>query len=102
MRNVVKVFAPTVTTDNTGQETYSYSFARSIFASYERDSFAKNETGFVQASGHETITFTTRFTPDIGYNHRLEFNGLMYRITAVDNFMNLRHELRLKCTAVDL
>ena len=102
MRNIVKVYSPTVSTVNTGQETYSYTLSKTIYASYERDGFSKDETGFIQASGHESVSFTTRFTPDIGYNHRLEFNGLMYRITAVDNFMNLRHELRLTCVAVDL
>ena len=33
---------------------------------------------------------------------RLIFNGLTYRITQVDNVLNLRHELKLKCKAVDL
>ncbi len=102
MRNLVKVYAPTTSTDTTGQETYSYKLASTVYASYERDSFSKDETGFIQASGHESITFKLRFDPSITYNHRIEFNGLMYRIVAVDNFMNLRHELRLKCVAVDL
>ncbi len=102
MRNVIKVYAPAVTTDSTGQETYSYDLTGIIYASYERDSFNKSEDGFIQASGQETVTFKTRYNNMIGYNHRLEFNGLMYRIIAVDNYYNLRHELRLKCVAVDL
>ena len=102
MRNIIRVFAPKVYTDNTGQETYSYKLASVQYASYERDSFSKSEAGFIQASGHETVTFKLRYDATITYNHRIEFNGLMYRITAVDNFMNLSHELRLKCVAVDL
>ena len=102
MRNIVKVYAPTVSTDSTGQETYSYKLYKTVYASYERDSFSKDEQGFIQASGHETVTFKLRYDSTISYNHRVEFNGVMYRVTAVDNFMNLRHELRLKCVAVDL
>ena len=102
MRNIVKVFAPTVSTDNTGQETYTYSLASTVYASYERDSFKKSEDGFIQASGHETVLFKLRYDASIAYNHRIEFNGITYRVTEVDNFMNLNHELRLKCVAVDL
>jgi SPP1 family predicted phage head-tail adaptor len=102
MRNIVKVFAPSVSTDETGQETYSYKLYRKVFASYERDSFSKNETGFIQASGHEEITFKLRYDKSITYNHRMEFEGNTYRIIGLDNFMNLRHELRIKCVAVNL
>lgn len=102
MRNTVKVYAPTVSTDSTGQETYSYALHRQVYAAYERDSFRKDENGFIQASGQEDITFTLRYDSSITYNHRIEFEGTMYRITALDNRMNLRHELRLKCVAVEL
>ena len=102
MRNIVKVYAPTVSTDNTGQETYSYELYKVVFASYERDSFNKSEDGFLQASGHEQISFKLRYDPTITYNHRIEFEGVTYRITGLDNYMNLRHELRVTVTAVDL
>ena len=102
MRNVVEVYKPRVTTDAVGQETYTYDLYKIVFAGYERDSFKKDETGFIQASGQETITFKMRYDPAIGYNHRLVFNDITYRIISVDNLMNLRHELRLKCVAVDL
>ena len=102
MRNIVKVYQPTVSTDSTGQETYDYAFRGVTYASYERDSFRKDETGYIQASGSETVTFKCRYTNEIGYNTRLEFNGLTYRVIEVDNYMNLRHELRVKCVAVDL
>ena len=102
MRNIVQLWEPTVTTDNTGQETYSYALYRTVYAQYNRDSFTKSEDGFVQASGQETVSFILRFDPAITYNHRIVFEGETYRITALDNYMNLRHELRLTCTAVDL
>jgi len=102
MRNIVKVYAPTVSTDSVGQETYSYSLYKKMYASYERDGFDKNENGFIQASGEETITFKVRYDPNITYNHRIEFEGNMYRIIAVDNYMNLRHELRISVVAVGL
>ena len=102
MRNIVRLYAPTTVSDNTGQETYTYNFYRQVFASYERDSFQKDEAGFIQASGHETITFKLRYDKSITYNHRVEFEGLTYRITGIDNFMNLRHELRIRCVVVNL
>ena len=102
MRNVVEVYKPRVTTDAVGQETYTYDLYKIVFAGYERDSFRKDESGFIQASGQETITFKLRYDPTIGYNHRLVFNDTTYRITSVDNFKNLRHELRIQCVAVDL
>ena len=102
MRNIVTVMRPVTSTDSTGQETYTYTKAYDVYAAYERDGFAKDETGFIQSSGHENITFTLRFDPSITYNHRIIFNGLTYRITALDNVLNLRHELKLKCVAVDL
>ena len=102
MRNVVEVYKPRVTTDAVGQETYTYDLYKIVFAGYERDSFRKDESGFIQASGQETITFKLRYDSAIGYNHRLVFNDVTYRITSVDNFKNLRHELRIQCVAVDL
>jgi head-tail adaptor len=102
MRNIVKVYEPTVSTDATGQETYGYSLYKKVYASYERDAFSKDEAGFIQASGHETISFKFRYDAAISYNHRVEFEGVMYRIVGLDNFMNLRHELRVTCTAVNL
>ena len=102
MRNIVDILMPTTSTDATGQETYSYTLYKKVFASYERDSFQKNESGFIQASGHEEITFKLRYDASITYNHRLTFEGNTYRIIGLDNFMNLRHELRVKCVAVNL
>ena len=102
MRNVVNVMEPTTNSDATGQETYSYALYRKVFASYERDGFTKNEDGYIQASGHETISFKLRYDPNITYNHLIEFNGIMYRIIGLDNYMNLNHELRVTVTAVDL
>lgn len=102
MRNTVRLYAPKVTTDDTGQETYSYALYRSVFASYEQDFHTKDEAGIIQASGHEVITFKLRYDPLITYNFRIEFNGITYRITGLDNFMNLNHELRVTVLAVDL
>ena len=102
MRNLIQVLQPTTVTDTTGQETYTYSPYKTVYASYERDGFKKNETGVIQASGHEEILFKLRYDPNVGYNWRVIFNGITYRVIAVDNYMNLRHELRLKCVAVDL
>jgi len=102
MRNVVEIYAPTVSTDETGQETYDYALYKIVFASYERDNFSKDEQGYIQASGHEKISFKLRYDQSITYNHRILFEGVMYRITGIDNYKNLRHELRVTVTAVDL
>ncbi len=102
MRNIVKVYQPKTVTDSTGQETYNYALYKTVYASYERDNYKKDEAGYIQASGHETISFKLRYDENITYNHRIEFEGVMYRITGLDNYMNLRHELRVTVTAVDL
>ena len=101
MRNVAKVYKPTTETDATGQETYSYAFYRTIYVGLVRDRYRKDETGFIQASGHDEYQLTTRYDSSITYNHHVEFNGVMHRITEIDDFMNLHHELRLRITAVD-
>ena len=101
MRNIAKVYAPSVTTDETGQETYTYSLYKSIYVGLVRDRYRKDESGFIQASGHDEYQLVTRYDSSIGYNHHVEFNGVMHRITEVDNVMNLNHELRLRITAVD-
>ena len=100
MRNVAKVYAPTTVSDNTGQETYTYSLYRTIYVGLVRDRYSKDESGMVQASGHEEYQLTTRFDSTITYNHHVEFNGVMHRITEIDNFMNLNHEMRIRITAV--
>ena len=46
--------------------------------------------------------FKLRYDENVGYNWRVVFNNITYRVIAVDNYLNLRHELRLKCVAVDL
>ena len=102
MRNIAQVYEPTTVTDETGQETYSYSQYRTIYVALVRDQYSKDETGAVQASGHDSYMLTTRYDPSIGYNHHIEFNGVMHRITEIDNVMNLRHELRIRITAVGL
>jgi len=102
MRNTVDILKPTSSTDATGQETYAYTLYKTVFASYERDAFQKNEAGYIQASGYEEITFKLRYDAAITYNHRMTFEGHTYRIIGLDNFMNLRHELRVKCVAVNL
>lgn len=101
MRNVAKVYAPSVTTDETGQETYTYKFYKTIYVGLVRDRYSKDETGFIQASGHDEYQLVTRYDASIGYNHQIEFNGQMLRITEVDDVMNLHHELRLRVTGVD-
>ena len=101
MRFMVDVYAPTSVEGNDGQTTYTYAFYKRIYAGIVRDSMSKSEDGFIQMSGHEEVTLATRFDPNIGYNHRIEWNGTTYRITKVDNVMNLNHKLELSITAVD-
>jgi len=102
MRFMVDVMEPTASDGDDGQTTYTYTLYKRIYAGIVRDSMDKNETGMIQASGHEDVTLTTRYDPNIGYNHRIIWNGVTYRISKVDNVLNLNHKLDLTITAVDL
>lgn len=102
MRFTAEFHNPTQYTDSTGQEGYTYSLYKKTFVGIVRDSMDKNETGFIQASGHEDVTLQTRYDAHIGYNTRVYWNGTWYKINKVDNVMNLNHKLELGMTAVDI
>lgn len=103
MRQLVDIYNPTASTEDDGQELYTYSlYLAGVFAELVDDVFGKDEAGFIQASGHSRATLRMRFDDGITYVSRLEWQGKTWRVVEVDNRFNLRHELVIVVEAVDL
>ena len=102
MRQLVSIQNPTATTDNTGQETYSFRTIHSnVPADVKNISQRKTEDGFIQASGQETFEVWMRYTPIVGYNTRLLYEGLTLNVVNVQKQGELKHALKLRCEVVD-
>lgn len=102
MRQLVDIQSPVKTTDNTGQDTYSFStIARRVPADVKNISQRKSEDGFIQNSGQETYEVWMRYNPKVGYNSRLIYEGLVLNVTQVMDQKELRHSMKLRCEVVD-
>ncbi len=102
MRQLITIQNATSTTDNTGQETYTYTTAASkVWADVRNTSQRKTEDGFVQNSGAETYEVWIRYRPDVNYNTRILFDGLTLSVVNIEDQRQLRHALRLRCEAVN-
>ena len=103
LRQLVTIQNPVTTTDNTGQDTYSYStVASNVPAEVRNISQRKTEDGVIQASGQETYTVVMRYTNSVNYNTRLLFNDQILTVTNIQYQNELRHVMNLRCELVDL
>lgn len=103
MRQMVTIQNPSVVTDNTGQDTYSFStVASNVPADVKNISQRKTEDGFIQASGQETYEVWMRYTSLVNYNTRLLYNGQILSVTNIMDQKELRHAMKLRCEVVDL
>ena len=103
MRQLVTIQNPVTTTDNTGQDTYSYStVASKVPAEVRNISQRKTEDGVIQGSGQETYTVKMRYTTLINYNTRLLYNGQILTVMNIQDQNELRHVMNLRCELVDL
>ncbi len=102
MRQLVSIQNPVTTTDNTGQDTYSFStVASNVPADVNNISQRKTEDGIIQASGQETYEVWMRYTSMVNYNTRLLYNGLILSVTNIMNQNELRYAMKLRCEVVD-
>ncbi len=102
MRQLVDIQNPKTETDNTGQDTYSFStIATKVPADVKNISQRKSEDGFIQNSGQETYEVWMRYDSRVGYNSRLLYQGLVLNVTQVMDQKELRHSMKLRCEVVD-
>jgi SPP1 family predicted phage head-tail adaptor len=103
MRQLVDIQNPVTETDNTGQDTYSFStIATKVPADVKNISQRKTEDGYIQASGQETFEVWMRYNSKVGYNTRLLYRGLVLSVTQVMDQRELNHAMKLRCEVVDL
>ncbi len=102
MRQLVDIQNPKKVTDNTGQDTYSFStIATKVPADVKNISQRKSEDGFIQNSGQETYEVWMRYDSRVGYNSRLLYEGLVLNVTQVMDQKELRFAMKLRCEVVD-
>ncbi len=102
MRQLVSIQNPVTSTDNTGQDTYSFStVASNVPADVKNVSQRKPADGDIQNSGQETYEVWMRYTSKVDYNTRLLYNGLILSVTNIMDQKELRHAMKLRCEVVD-
>lgn len=94
MRSKITIEKKTVTTDAIGNQTESWAAYHTCRARANKASGGETDEG-AQPVSLETLVFTVRYCSMLAdldrISYRISFNGMVYDITDIDDFM-FRHE----------
>jgi len=84
LRHRVRVQNPTVTTNDVGQDEYTYSPGDETWALVEYASARKGTDGQVQAAGTALFNITIRFREDVNYMTRLAWGSRVLQVVGIE------------------
>ena len=100
-RHAVQFYSASETADAAGSETVAYTLQFTAMVSFRVEKVSKTEAGEIRQSGQLTALIRMPFTESIGFDWRVQDQGVYYDVEQIQDPNGLRRDLEVTVVAVE-